>query len=64
MISKQDSLQETFETDSDMSSLNGQRRKRKIKLLPGETREKAIERVRKQREIARVKKLMKYAFPR
>lgn len=48
IISPQDSLQETFESDSDSSAdLDGQKRKKKIKLLPGETREKAIERVKK-----------------
>ena len=37
---------------------------RKIKLRPGESKAKALERVKKQKEIHRIKKLMRFAYPR
>ena len=44
--------------DDDAASNGG------IKLRPGETKEEALERIRKQKEIKRIEKLMKFAFPR
>ena len=38
--------------------------RKKIKRLPGETKEQAIERYEKTKEMRRLKKLMKYAYPR
>lgn len=37
---------------------------RRIKRLPGETKQQAIERIERQKEIRRIEKLMKFAFPR
>ena len=35
-----------------------------IKLRPGETKEQALERIKKQKEIRRIERLMRFAFPR
>jgi len=35
-----------------------------VKVRPGETKEEALERVKKYKELKRIEKLMKFAFPR
>ena len=47
-----------------MSGSEDENGRKKIKRLPGETREQAFERYKKEKDLRRLKKLMKYAYPR
>ena len=47
-----------------MSGSEDENGRKKIKRLPGETRVQAFERYKKEKDLRRLKKLMKYAYPR
>ena len=58
-------IKEINENSSDESSVDGhQKGFKRIKLIAGETREQAIERLAKEKEVKRLQKLMRYAYPR
>ena len=65
-----DASMESLEQDESELNLNltsgseDEEGRKKIKRLPGETKEQAIERYEKTKEMRRLKKLMKYAYPR
>ena len=46
------------------SICNGSTDRDGLKLRPGETKEEALERVRKYKEYKRIEKLMKFSYPR
>ena len=47
-----------------MSESEDENGRKKIKRLPGEAREQAFERYKKEKDLRRLRKLMKYAYPR
>jgi len=59
-VSKSKTSLDDDSSDDDFTSKSGHRIKRK----PGETKEQAIDRVNREKEIERVQKLMRFAFPR